>query len=474
LNLSSPAIRGLRETRSKTKNRDSTRLAFRGANLEIQSYRGREFLLSGPAETGKTVAALWLLDSLLRETPKAHGVLARKLHVSIAGTVLVTYKRIQEIREKMGEKQSIPYGGEKPEFYTYSNGAKLWIGGLDNPNKMLSGERDFIYINQAEELKLDDWEILFTRCTGRGAVTKTPMIFGDCNPGAEDHWILKRPSLKLFHSKHIDNPSLYDENGNLTEQGVRTLATLQSLTGIRKSRLWEGKWVGAEGLFFDEWDDTVHTCEPFAIPKDWPVWGALDYGQVHNTAFGLFTENEGTIYLIGEHIRHRWLPPMHCKAIRRMMERNGINPDSVRQVVAGHDCFQVKGDANGRTIAQQYLDALDPETQLPIGLKLEMANVARISGAAELLNRLGNAEMKIAPKFKIFRTCPRSIAAMPRMVHDPREPNDVLKVDADQNGDGGDDEYDMIRYGTMTRATRAAAVSPGGAKRTSRWIHEGM
>src|SRR5437870_12027745 len=50
LNLSSPAIRGLRETRSKTKNRDSTRLAFRGANLEIQSYRGREFLLSGPAE----------------------------------------------------------------------------------------------------------------------------------------------------------------------------------------------------------------------------------------------------------------------------------------------------------------------------------------------------------------------------------------------------------------------------------------
>ncbi len=73
--------------------------AFRGAGAEVQSYRGREFILSGPSETGKTWATLWLLDSLLRETPGAQAILARKLQVSIWGTVLVTYKRIQELRE---------------------------------------------------------------------------------------------------------------------------------------------------------------------------------------------------------------------------------------------------------------------------------------------------------------------------------------------------------------------------------------
>ena len=52
---------------------------FRGANLEIQSFRGNEWLLSGPAETGKTWATLWLLDSLLRETPFAKATLLRKL-----------------------------------------------------------------------------------------------------------------------------------------------------------------------------------------------------------------------------------------------------------------------------------------------------------------------------------------------------------------------------------------------------------
>jgi hypothetical protein len=35
------------------------------------------------------------------------------------------------------------------------------------------------------------------------------------------------------------------------------------------------------------------------------------------------------------------------------------------------------------------------------------------------------------------------------MQHDPRRQEDVLKVDADINGEGGDDEYDSARYGLM-------------------------
>lgn len=421
---------------------------FRGANLDIQTYRSPEFMLAGPSETGKTWATLWLLDSLLGETPKASAGLVRKVAADIGPTVLVTYRRIIE-RSGSG---AAPFGGEKPEWYDYPNGARLYVGGMDRPGKVLSGERDFIYVNQAEELTLEDWEILSTRTTGRGAVTTTPMLFGDCNPGPEDHWILKRELLQVFHSKHEDNPSLYDEEGELTEQGRRTMLKLDALTGVRKARLRFGKWVGAEGLFFEEWDEELHTCEPFDIPADWPVWGAFDYGFAHPTAFGLFTEdNDGTIYLIGEHVQHKWLPPAHCKAIRRLAQRLGIAWHRVRRIVAGHDVFQQKGDKHAETIAQQYAEARDPETGELIGLKFEKATLDRVTGAQELLTRLGNLKAEIKPTLQISTDCPRTIACMTRMVTDPRDPEDVLKVDADINGEGGDDEYDMARYGAMVK-----------------------
>jgi PBSX family phage terminase large subunit len=431
---------------------------FRGANSIVQTYRGEagydgtcEFILGGPAETGKTWATLWLLDSLLRENQKEHAILARKQLSTIWGTVLLTFERILDLRAKLGYKRPRVYGGERPSFYQYENGTRLWIGGMDNPQKILSGERGIIYLNQAEEFELQDWETLLTRCTGRGSKMKPPILFGDANPGAEDHWLLKRKEVKMFHSKHVDNPSLYDERGELTEQGKRTMATLMSLTGIRRKRLFEGLWVGSDGLFFEEWDEALHTCEPFQIPADWPIWASFDYGYAHNTAFGLFTEKDGVIYLIAEYVKNKTLVPIHCRLIRKRIQSVGIAPERVTRIYAGHDCFSSKGDALAKTIADQYKEAIDPETKQKIGFTFQHANIARITGAQELLNRLGNREAEIEPRFKIFTTCKRSIAAMQRMVTDPDENEDVLKVDCDTNGEGGDDEYDMIRYGVASR-----------------------
>jgi phage terminase large subunit len=230
------------------------------------------------------------------------------------------------------------------------------------------------------------------------------------------------------------------------------MAALNALTGIRKARLRYGKWVGAEGLFFEEWDEDLHTCEPFDIPKDWPVWGALDYGFSHNTAAGLFTEdNDGCIYLIAEHVKNKWLALQHAKAIHRQAEIVDVSWHRIRPFVAGHDVFQKRGAENGKTIADQYSDAVDPETGDKIGIKLTKASLDRINGAQELLLRLGNAELGIEPTLKIFNTCRRTISTMTRMVCDPSDPEDVKKVDSDINGLGGDDPYDMIRYGVMVR-----------------------
>jgi hypothetical protein len=430
--------------------------AFRGANADAQRITAREWICAGPSETGKTWATLWRLDSLLSDTPGAQAALVRKVRVSIAPTVLVTYKRVIA-RSGSG---ATAYGGNSPEWFDYPNGARLWIGGMDDASKILSGERDFIYVNQAEDLTQADWETLTTRNTGRGAVTPTPMLFGDCNPSAADHWILRRRdagALRLLPTTHRDNPSLYDDRGAITAQGERTMATLNALTGTRRLRLRDGLWVGAEGQFFTAWDEALHVCAPFAVPGNWRIWGGFDYGYSHNSAFYVLAEGDGMVYAAGEHVACRWLPAQHADAMRALLGR--VAPHMALEqldIVAGHDVFAQKGDAQGQTIAQQYQ---------ALGVRFRRAQIDRITRASELARRLGNPAASLPPTLKVFTTCPRLITTIPTLVVDPSRAEDVLKTDADAEGNGGDDPYDGFGMGLVERAPRPARPAAVGGSR---------
>jgi hypothetical protein len=47
--------------------------------------------------------------------------------------------------------------------------------------------------------------------------------------------------------------------------------------------------------------------------------------------------------------------------------------------------------------------------------------------------------------------CGRLIETLPGLQHDPNRPEDVLKVDADEEGVGGDDAADALRYLVATK-----------------------
>jgi phage terminase large subunit len=168
---------------------------------------------------------------------------------------------------------------------------------MDNPDRILSSERDFIYTCQTEELSLNDWEYLATRCSGRGAVVKWPQLYGDANPGGSQHWIRKRAKdgkIRLLSSVHTDNPTIYRNltpeqaakefpQGNpqgsvirngctyiLTEDGSRRMAVLNDLTGMRRKRLFEGAWASAEGAVYDGFSAAVHVL--VRQPGDMKRW----------------------------------------------------------------------------------------------------------------------------------------------------------------------------------------------------------
>ena len=269
-----------------------------GGNADIIYSHDPEVIVEGPAETGKTLAACWKAHLICSKYAGAQGAILRKTQASIYGSVLQTFQRV------IDGAPVEPYGGQKPEKYLYPNGSVIWIGGMDNRDRVLSSERDFIQTCQTEEFTVDDWEYLTTRTTGRGAVIPYPQLFGDCNPAGSLHWIRSRNKaghLRMISTTHRDNPTLYNRDGSLTMQGERTMGRLSALTGVRRKRLFEGIWATAEGAVYDNFDSSIHVKErPESEFKEFYL--AMDEGYTNPAVILLVGEDaDGRIHIHREY-----------------------------------------------------------------------------------------------------------------------------------------------------------------------------
>lgn len=302
-----------------------TGVAFRGAAGDLWRCKRHEVILSGPAETGKTFAALHKLDALMWRYSHAQAAIVRKTYKSTVSSVIQTY-----VNKVLAPGAGIiPYGGERPDWFDYPNGSRVWVAGMDSADKVLSSERDFIYVNQAEELSVDDWETLGTRCTGRAGNTPYAQLFGDCNPASRNHWIVERAkvgTLSLLKSEHRDNPMLYDEAGGLTAQGTRTMETLEALTGSRRKRLYEGEWFSAEGLVYEEFSREVHVCErPREDLRHFIV--GCDEGYTNpSVALVIGVDGDGRAHVIEEFYQRRVLQAAFVDVCRDIYQR--YHPDA--------------------------------------------------------------------------------------------------------------------------------------------------
>ena len=235
-----------------------------------------EVIAEGPAETGKTLAALNKLHRTASRWPGCQLSIIRKTYKSMAGSVLMTY-----VNKVLGNQSAIAgYGGSKPSWYDYPNGSRIWVDGMDEPTRVLSSERDIIYVNQAEELTLAEWQTLSTRVTGRAGNIPNPQLLGDCNPGPPTHWIKSRAkegNLTLIRTIHQDNPTLWDKATNSwTKQGERTLRKLSKLTGTMRLRLLNGMWAQPEGAIYNMFIEEQNKVESFYPNLLWPRIVGID------------------------------------------------------------------------------------------------------------------------------------------------------------------------------------------------------
>jgi hypothetical protein len=220
---------------------------------------------------------------------------------------------------------------------------------------------------------------------------------------------------------------------------------------LRKAYL-HGDWDTLAGAFFQEISRDIHFIPPFSIPPHWNRFGAYDFGFNHPAAFGWFANDEdGNTYLYRELVRSGLWVDDFAKELNKYEDTSALYP-----IVAGHDCWTerkvLRDDTFPPTIAEEFQSH---------GILLKRAVIDRIQGAAHLRSYLAIRGTLKKPRFYIFDTCPITFDTLSRMIHDPDRVEDVLKVNSTQ-GDplSGDDAYDMVRYGLMSRPTITDPIIP--------------
>ncbi len=324
------------------------------------------------------------------------------------------------------------------------NGSQVILGHFQRESDIdayLGLEYDVIGVEEATTLTQSKHRAIET-CNRTSKTGWRPRMYDTTNPGNLGHAWFKALYILPFRLGKETNtrfiPSTVDDNAFINADYEKILA---GLSGWQLKAWRYGDWDIAAGQFFTNFRADLHVTPAQTLARNWRFWCALDYGFTHYTVVYLLAkDSDGNVFVVDEHAERQWLPQRHVPAILAMLMRNGLSVPRLTKFVAGADVWSVKGD--GITIAEKYKN---------LGIDLTPANDDRINGAGEILIRLGDAEAPrpILPKLFISERCVRLTECLPSLQHNPNRPEDVLKVDCDEDGNGGDDFYDAFRYGVM-------------------------
>lgn len=291
------------------------RATFRGGAQSLMKYRGPEVVISGPAGTGKSRAALTKVHLALLLKAGARALMVRKTAKSLSASTVITYR--EKVAKEALESGAVTfYGGssQEPASFRYDNGSVLVLGGMDNSDKVLSTEYDLILVDECNQLTEEDWNTLLSRL--RNGVLSYQQLIGCCNPDRPAHWILSRArtTLKHIYSRHVDNPAYFRDDGTPTPAGEAYMGLLAGLTGIKRARLLDGRWAAAEGVIYEGFDEAVHLVDRFEVPADWTRWWAVDFGFVHAFVCQWWCEDpDGRLILYRELVHTKRLVEDHAK-----------------------------------------------------------------------------------------------------------------------------------------------------------------
>jgi phage terminase large subunit len=357
-------------------------MELRGALAALFTCTDREVLLEGRAGTSKTTGVLRKLIYRAERFPGSRHLVARQTRRSLTESVMVTFDRLVT----PGHAAYRDVQRTNRHSNDWPNGSTIVWGGLDNPEGLFSTEWDSVYVPEATETNEDAWE-KFGRAM-RNNKTDYHQRVADCNPNAPGHWLNQRATkaddmlrdvrtrldynrlqnfnhhqrverMRRLVSVHQDNPSYWDMDlWDWTDLGRQyVMGELASLTGHRRSRLFDGRWRSAEGTVFPEFDEVRHVLS-FNVPRDWPIYVFFDPGYDHPCCvLWIAISPNGTYYVIDEIYGGGMQIPDVARAIH---EHNAGR--TVRGYYGDPQYIFNETQGSPKSIAQQFLEVEHPIT----------------------------------------------------------------------------------------------------------------
>lgn len=305
-----------------------------GASADLLAATRREILFEGAANTGKTRTVLEKCK-LIMEDRSLRGVRqlwVRKTRKSLSQSVLVEWEQ-NVIRNDHPCKVGSAHRGNRDFYYNPATDCEIVLGGMDNPDRIMSTQYDIIAFFEATEGVLRDWEQLSTRVRNKKIRVGTKrngnplywhQMIADCNPGPEFHWLNQRAlsgKMQRIKARHRDNP-VFDEEDQ---------AALDALTGSRRARLRDGLWVSEEGQIWDCWEPSkmmAYRGDYLANPDDrsegydfdW-LFGSMDFGRRHAGVFQVWGVKGETMVMVAEVYKREKSILWWADAIEKQLDR---------------------------------------------------------------------------------------------------------------------------------------------------------
>jgi hypothetical protein len=235
----------------------------------------------------------------------------------------------------------------------------------------------------------------------------------------------------LFKRRFI--PAMLTDNPYLMQTGDYETMLL-SLPEHQRKQLLEGNWDIAEGAAFPEFNRQIHVVEPFHIPSNWTKFRACDYGYGSYSAVVWFAVSPSEQLVI---YRELYVSKVLAKDLAHLVMRAEENDGPMRYGVLDSSCWHKRGDT-GPSLAEQMIAE---------GCRWRPADRSagsRVSGKNELHRRLQLDPFTEQPRLVITSNCVNTIAQLPIIPLDKKNPEDI-------DTKAEDHLYDAIRYGVMSR-----------------------
>jgi hypothetical protein len=284
-----------------------------------------------------------------------------------------------------------------------------------------------------------------------------PFVVCPSNPGSKGMAWYKRLFISKRYHEPRERPEEYyfvqaklSDNYILTSRDPEYSRRLDNLPSPWREWMRDGDFAAGAGSAISELDRDIHFVDPFEIPSHWIQFGSFDWGYRHPFSFGHYaTDEDGMFYGIRT-VRGRLLQPdlIHERIARK------VDVSKLQFIVAGRDLWSTQGKAYGleaNTLWDQFTE---------LGMVCVKANIDRVQGLNALRKRV--MWMHTGPRtpeepqgsrghpgivwFKGDPGNETAFTCLEDRTMSEDDPEDVEKVDADEWGEGGDDDYDQIRY----------------------------